>query len=127
VPSNDLTLAFSLRAFEQLARPERAFEDASKWTAHVGIVSSEPSFIERRRVREAGYPQDFLSGPRSIEEALSSVRTHFETERYVLVGTDETSDAVKTVPDWSYRSVREAATAAGWPLSSDASVGDRSS
>jgi hypothetical protein len=124
VPSNDLTLAFSLRALEKLARPERAFEDASKWTAHIGIVSSEPSFIERRRVREAGYPQDFLSGPRSIEEALSSVRTHFETERYVFVGVDENSEAVKTVPDWTYQSVTDAARAADWPLGTESSAND---
>jgi hypothetical protein len=124
VPSNDLTLAFSLRALEKLARPERAFEDASTWTAHVGIVSSEPSFIERRRVREAGYPQDFLSGPRSIEEALSSVRTHFETERYVFVGTDETHGVVETVPEWSYRSVIEAASAADWGLATVSTADD---
>jgi hypothetical protein len=29
MPSNDLTLAFSLQALEELARPTRAFEDAA--------------------------------------------------------------------------------------------------
>ncbi|MEF8825174.1 MAG: hypothetical protein V5A27_02360, partial [Halapricum sp.] len=55
IPSNDVTLAFSLQAFEELTRPTRAFEDAATWAFHVGIVSSELSFVERRRVREAGY------------------------------------------------------------------------
>ncbi|MFO7832829.1 MAG: hypothetical protein R6V31_01930, partial [Halohasta sp.] len=111
--STDLTLAVSLGALDRLARPAHALEDATTWTSHVGIVSSEPSYIERRRVREAGYHQEFLSGPRSIAEALSAVRGHFETERYVLVGTDETAGVVGTVPDWAYQSVTEAAKAAG--------------
>lgn len=63
-------------ALAELARPEAALEDASTWTSHVGIVSAEPSYIERRQVRESGYHQDFLSGPRSIEEALSTLRDH---------------------------------------------------
>jgi hypothetical protein len=116
MPSNDLTLAFSLLALEQFARPKRAFGDAATWTSYIGIVSSESSFVERRQVRETGYQQDFLSGPRSIEEALSSLRDHFETERYVFLGTDETSGVVETVPDWSFQSVSEAARAADWQL-----------
>ncbi|MDB9250566.1 hypothetical protein PN419_16415 [Halorubrum ezzemoulense] len=122
--STDLTLAVSLGALERLARPARALEDATTWTSHVGIVSSEPSYIERRRVREAGYHQEFLSGPRSIAEALSAVRGHFETERYVLVGTDETAGVVGTVPDWAYQSVTEAAKAAGWQLESVSTADD---
>lgn len=124
MPSTDLTLAISLQALEELARPAQALKDAETWTSHVGIISSEPSYIERRRVREAGYHQDFLSGPRSIEEALSSVRGHFETNRYVFVGTDETSEAVKTVPDWTYLSVTDAARVADWPLATDSSAND---
>ncbi|MDV7350989.1 hypothetical protein R3751_14515 [Halorubrum distributum] len=122
--STDLTLAVSLGALERLARPAHALEDAITWTSHVGIVSSEPSYIERRRVREAGYHQEFLSGPRSIAEALSAVRGHFETERYVLVGTDETAGVVGTVPDWAYQSVTEAAKAAGWQLESVSTADD---
>ena len=122
--STDLTLAVSLGALDRLARPAHALEDATTWTSHVGIVSSEPSYIERRRVREAGYHQEFLSGPRSIAEALSAVRGHFETERYVLVGTDETAGVVGTVPDWAYQSVTEAARAAGWQLESVSTADD---
>lgn len=122
--STDLTLAVSLGALDRLARPAHALEDATTWTSHVGIVSSEPSYIERRRVREAGYHQEFLSGPRSIAEALSAVRGHFETERYVLVGTDETAGVVGTVPDWAYQSVTEAAKAAGWQLESVSTADD---
>lgn len=122
--STDLTLAVSLRALDRLARPAHALEDATTWTSHVGIVSSEPSYVERRRVREAGYHQEFLSGPRSIAEALSAVRGHFETKRYVLVGTDETAGVVGTVPDWVYQSVTEAAKAAGWQLESVSTADD---
>ncbi len=122
--STDLTLAVSLGALDRLTGPAHALEDATTWTSHVGIVSSEPSYIERRRVREAGYHQEFLSGPRSIAEALSAVRGHFETERYVLVGTDETAGVVGTVPDWAYQSVTEAAKAAGWQLESVSTADD---
>ena len=122
--STDLTLAVSLGALDRLARPAHALEDATTWTSHVGIVSSEPSYIERRRVREAEYHQEFLSGPRSIAEALSAVRGHFETERYVLVGTDETAGVIGTVPDWAYQSVMEAAKAAGWQLESVSTADD---
>jgi len=124
VASTDLTLAVSLGALDRLARPAHALEDATTWTSHVGIVSSEPSYIERRRVREAEYHQEFLSGPRSIAEALSAVRGHFETERYVLVGTDETAGVIGTVPDWAYQSVTEAAKAAGWQLESVSTADD---
>jgi DNA-binding response OmpR family regulator len=124
MPSNDVTLAFSLQALEELTRPTRAFDDAATWASHVGIVSSESSVIERQRVREAGYQQDFLSGPRSIEEALSRIRSHFETERYVFVGTDETGGVAETVPDWTFQSVNDAATAADWRLATTSSTGD---
>lgn len=124
MPSNDLTLAVSLRAIEKLARPNDALEDAATWASYVGIVSAEPSFLERRRIREAGYHQDFLSGPRSIEEALLTVGDHFETERYVFVGTDETSEVVAGVPEWSFQSVMDAATAADWQLGATSSADD---
>jgi hypothetical protein len=124
MPSTDLTLAISLEALEELARPNQALEDAATWTSHVGIVSSQPSYIERWRVREASYHQDFLSGPRSIEEALLTVGDHFETERYVFVGTGETSGVVKTVPEWTFRSVTDAATAADWQLATPSSAND---
>ncbi|QAU12021.1 hypothetical protein EKH57_04245 [Halorubrum sp. BOL3-1] len=120
--STDLTLAVSLGALDRLARPDRALEDAATWASHVGIVSSEPPYIERRRVREADYHQDFLSGPRSISEALSAVRNNFQTERYVFVGTDDTGGAVETVPDWTYQSVTDAATAADWRLATPSTV-----
>jgi hypothetical protein len=124
MPSTDLTLAISLRALDELAEPTRVLEDAATWASHVGIVSSEPSYIERRRVREAGYHQDFLSGPRSIDEALTSLRGHFETERYVFVGTDETSGVVEAVPDWTFQSVTDAATAADWQLAATTAADD---
>ncbi|OYR69967.1 DUF7124 domain-containing protein [Halorubrum ezzemoulense] len=121
--STDLTLAVSLGALNRLARPAHALEDATTWSSHVGIVSSEPSYIERRRVREAGYHQEFLSGPRSIAEALTAVRGHFETERYVFVGTDETSRVVETVPDWTFQLVTDAAGTADWEIKTTSSTG----
>lgn len=124
VPSSDLTVAFSLAALDRLARPEAALEDAAEWARHVGIVSAEPSFLERRRVREAAYPQDFLSGPRSKAEALDAVRATFETERYVFVGTTDADERTAEEFEWAYRSVTAAATAADWLLSEESSAED---
>jgi hypothetical protein len=124
MPPSDLTLAFSIQALEKLARPNRAIDDAEMWTRHIGIVSSEPSFVERRRVREAGHQQDFLSGPRTIEEALLALGNHFETERYVFVGTDEVRGLAKSVPDWTFQSVTDAAADADWRLGSVSSGDD---
>ncbi|ELZ33238.1 hypothetical protein C472_15057 [Halorubrum tebenquichense DSM 14210] len=73
-------------------------------------------------MREAGYHQEFLSGPRSVAEALSAVRNNFQTERYVFVGTDETSGAVEAVSGWTYQPIVDAATAADWKLSTPSSV-----
>jgi hypothetical protein len=124
MPSNDLTLAFSLQALETLARPNRAFQDATTWSSNVGIVSSEPAYLERRRARDAGYQWDFLSGPRSIEEALSRLLDLFETERYVYVGTEQSSDVISRVADWSYQSVTDAAAAANWRIETPTSTAD---
>ena len=87
-------------------------------------VSSDPSFTERRRTREAGYRQDFLSGPRSIEEALSTSVGHFETGRYVFVGTDGTGGVVEAVPGRAFQSVTDAATAADWRLVTTSAADD---
>jgi len=111
-----------LGPLDRLARPDHALEDTVTWASHVGIISSEPSYIERRRVREADYHQEFLSGPRSVAEALSAVQNNFQTARYVFVGTDETSGTVEAVPDWTYQSVTDAATAADWQLTTTAPV-----
>ena len=49
---------------------------------------------------------------------------HFETERYVFVGTDETSEVVETVHDWAFQSVTDAATAADWQLVTTSAADD---
>lgn len=73
--SNDLTLVFSEQALEKLTRPKRAFDDIATWASHVGIVSSEPSFIERRRVREASYQYETSYQARGrSQKALSTLR-----------------------------------------------------
>ena len=124
VPSNDLTLAVSLAALDELARPKSALEDANTWARHVGIVTSKPSFVERRRVREADYPQAFLSGPRTRAEALTTVRNRFDTERYVFLGTCEDDERIAAECGWTYRSLLDAATAADWRLASDTTPED---
>lgn len=59
-----------------------------------------------------------------MAEALSTIRDTFRTDRYVFVGTDETSGAVGTGSGWTYRSIADAAAAADWKLVT-ASAGDR--
>ncbi|WP_049907346.1 DUF7124 domain-containing protein [Haloferax elongans] len=116
MPSSDLTLAFSLASLDELSRPRSALEDATRWATYVGIVSSEPSYVERRRVREAEYPQDFLSGPRSKVEALETARDNFQTQRYLFVGVSTSDEQTASDAGWAYKSITDAANAADWSL-----------
>ncbi len=114
--STDMTLAVQLGAVRQLADPEAAFTDARRWTKYVGVVSEEPTYVVTNFMRKHRIRQDFFSGPRGIEETLENVRSTFSTDRYVLIGVDETAADAAATAEWTYQSLAEAATAAGWEL-----------
>jgi hypothetical protein len=114
--SSDMTLAFELEALKQLAYPDEVFTDARQWSEYVGVVSEKPTYVVTNFTRKHRIRQDFFSGPRGREESLTNVRSQFDTERHVFVGTSaEDADLAETV-DWEYLALDDAAEAADWEL-----------
>jgi hypothetical protein len=114
--SDDMTLAFELEALETLADPEAVFTDARQWTSYVGVISAEPTYVVTNFTRKHRIRQDFFSGPRGREESLVNVRTQFDSERYVLVGTSEGDRTLADETNWEYVDLETAADAADWQL-----------
>jgi hypothetical protein len=127
--SGDMTLAFELAALKELAHPDAVFNDARQWSEYVGVVSEKPTYVVTNFTRKHRIRQDFFSGPRGREDSLVNVKQQFDTERHVLVGTDDEEDgALAEAVDWEYLPVEQAAEAAGWelgePASPDEETGD---
>lgn len=117
--SSDMTLAFELRALEALSNPAAVFSDAREWSRYVGVVSEEPTYAVTNYTRKHRIRQDFFSGPRGVPESLESVKSQFDTERYVFIGTTEDDKTIATATGWEYLPITDAAEAASWRLSED--------
>ena len=118
--SDDMTLAFELEALKALAEPSAVFEDARGWTRYVGVVSEKPTYVVTNYTRKQRIRQDFFSGPRGVRESLESVKSQFDTDRHVLVGTSDADEALAAETGWEYLAVEAAAEAADWTLADDA-------
>ena len=117
-----MTLAFELAALRELADPGAVFTDARRWTAYVGVVSDEPTYVVTNFTRKHRVRQDFFSGPRGVEESLENISQQFDTDRHVFVGVDEEDEAVADATDWEFLHVEDAAEAAGWTLATGEAV-----
>ena len=117
--SADMTLAFELDALRTLADPSGVFDDARGWSQYVGVVSEQPTYVVTNFTRKNRIRQDFFSGPRGKAESLENVKSQFETDRHVLVGTGEDDETLAADTGWEFLSVETAADAAGWPLAGD--------
>lgn len=123
--SGEMTLAFELGALEALSDPLSVFADAREWATYVGVVSEEPTYVVTNYTRKHRIRQDFFSGPRGVEESLSSVKQQFQTDRHVYVGTTDDDHAIADAVGWEYLPVEEAAEAAEWRLAEgDASMAE---
>lgn len=114
--SSDMTLAFELSALQALANPGMVFEGARAWTRYVGVISDKPTYVVTNFTRKNRIRQDFFSGPRGKAESLDSVKAQFDTERHVLVGTDEADRTLAEEHDWEFLPLEDAADAADWEL-----------
>jgi len=114
--SSDMTLAFELDALKQLAHPDAVFNDARQWSEYVGVVSEKPTYVVTNFTRKHRIRQDFFSGPRGREDSLSNVKTQFDTERHVFVGTSDDDAALADGVGWEYLPLEDAAAAADWEL-----------
>lgn len=117
--SSDMTLAFELEALRALASPSTAFADAREWSQYVGVVSEEPTYVVTNFTRKKRVRQDFFSGPRGVVESLESVRSQFETDRHVFVGTTDADAEIAAEVGWEYLPIEDAAAAAGWDLAAE--------
>jgi hypothetical protein len=114
--SSDMSLAFELKALKALEDPQSVFTGARQWTTYVGVISDEPTYVVTNFTRKHRIRQDFFSGPRSREESLANIKNQFDSERYVLVGTDDEDEALADETDWEYVDIETAADAADWQL-----------
>ena len=117
--SSDMTLAFELEALKELADPEAVFSDARSWSEYVGVISEKPTYVVTNFTRKNRIRQDFFSGPRGREESLENVKSQFQTDRHVFVGSGEEDEALAAAVDWEFLPIDSAAEAAGWALKDD--------
>jgi len=111
-----MTLAFELAALQSLSEPDAVFQDARRWSAYVGVVSDEPTYVVTNFTRKNRIRQDFFSGPRGKAESLESVKRQFDTERHVFIGAGEADASLAEETGWEYLPVEDAAEKAGWDL-----------
>lgn len=121
---SEMTLAFELSALEQLADPSAVFDDARQWSTYVGVISDKPTYVVTNFTRQRRIRQDFFSGPQGKEESLKSVKTQFDTDRHVFVGTSDDDEALAGEMSWEYLAVEDAAEAAEWELASSTDAAD---
>ncbi len=117
--STDMTLAFELEALKELANPETVFSDARSWSEYVGVISEKPTYVVTNFTRKNRIRQDFFSGPRGREESLENVKSQFQTERHVFVGTNEDDEALAGSVEWEFLHIEDAAEAADWELATE--------
>lgn len=117
--SEDMTLAFELRALQSLAKPSTVFANARQWTRYTGVVSDEPTYVVTNYTRKRRIRQDFFSGPKGKEGTLEDVKEQFESDRHVLVGTTDEDEEMAEATGWEYIDVQAAARAAGWDLADE--------
>ncbi|MEF8779181.1 MAG: hypothetical protein V5A46_00710 [Haloferacaceae archaeon] len=114
-----MTLAFELGALKELADPNAVVDDARRWTEYIGVVSEKPTYVVTNFTRKHRIRQDFFSGPRGVAESLANVKSQFDTDRHVFVGTSEEAADIAEEVDWEFLPLEEAAEAAGWELAGE--------
>jgi hypothetical protein len=111
-----MTLAFELSALKSLADPGEVFSAARQWSQYVGVVSDEPTYAVTNFTRKRRIRQDFFSGPKGKGESLEAVKSQFDTDRHVFIGTTDEDRALADEHGWEYLPIEEAAGAAEWEL-----------
>ena len=117
--SSDMTLAFELESLKELANPEAVFSDARSWSEYVGVISEKPTYVVTNFTRKNRIRQDFFSGPRGRKESLESVKSQFQTERHVFIGTTDADKELAESVEWEFLPLETAAEAAGWELAEE--------
>lgn len=111
-----LTLAFDLVALRRVADPAAVVADAVQWSEHVGVVTDRAPHVLTKFTRDHGVTQDFSPDPVPAVETLEHMREHFDTGRYVHVGTKAEHQLRADTAGWEFLNIEEAANEAGWDL-----------
>lgn len=117
-----LTLAFDLEAVRRFEDPATVIESASQWSEHVGIVSDRPPHVLTKFTRDHAINQEFAPDPTEARVTLDHMREHYDTGRYVHIGTEDHHRERAEATDWEYLDVEAAAEMAGWKLTSSEST-----
>lgn len=118
---DDMTLAFTYDALQRVANPAAVFADARSWTDWLGIVGDVATHRITKFQRTHGVDADFFtgSGTDPAERLREIDRTSmFYAERMVVVGVDETDEAIAKAADWEFVPLETAAAKADWELRS---------
>lgn len=111
----ELTLLFTLSAARTLSDPASAFEDARRWSRHVGVIANDTGAVDEF-VRRHGVENDFELRAWDKWGTTEAIREATETPRHVLVGTSRTDRRLAEAAEWEFRTVTDAADRAGWEL-----------
>lgn len=111
----ELTLLFTLSAARTLSDPGDAFEDARRWSRHVGVIANDTDAVDAF-VGGHGIENDYTLRAWDKWGTMEAIRESTETPRHVFVGTSSADRRLANAAGWEYRTVREAAEKAGWAL-----------
>ena len=111
----EMTLVISFAALRRLSDPAAAVEDASRWSAGVGVAADDHDEL-RTFLEQEGVEPGFVSGKRGVIGGLVAVRQRVTTDRHVFVGTTDEDRATAEAVGWEYLDIKEAAAKAEWNL-----------
>lgn len=115
--TEQVTVAFSIEALEQVRSPARVMDQTKGWARSVGLVSDRPMHAQTGFARTHGFDYSFHSGPRDLLESLPSImgQPEHRADRYLLIGANQPPDTIEQL-GWAYLPIEEAARAADWTL-----------
>jgi hypothetical protein len=111
----EMTLVIDFAALQRLSDPAATVEDASRWTAEVGVAADDHDALRAFLDRE-GVEPSFVAGERGVIGGLVAVRQRLTTDRHVFVGTSDEARATAEGVGWEYLDIEEAAAKAEWDL-----------
>jgi hypothetical protein len=114
----EMTLVIGFAALRQLSDPAAAVEDASHWSAGIGVAADDHDKL-RTFLEQEGVEPGFVSGERGVIGGLVAIRQRVTTDRHVFVGTTDEDRATAEAVGWEYLDVEEAAAKAEWNLTAE--------
>lgn len=118
---DDMTVAFTYKAVQRFTNPAAVFADAYTWSDWIGIIGNVETYAITKFQRTHTVDADFFTGSGTTpSERLQEIdqTSMFYAERMVVIGVDESDEAVAEDADWEFIPLELAADKAGWELKS---------